>query len=132
MPTDFSNYLRSKGYAEHVVRGGLEGLVASWESVTKGLAEAKPEYVMYEEFLNDMDGRRILRECMELAAQDEVHAIEPRVAEADACFRENTLVVSLCIWGEDNAIKYGYTPTIDWYYYRRPRVIDDGWPTESR
>jgi len=132
MPTDFSNYLRSKGYAEHVVRGGLEGLVDSWDSVTRVLARTLPAYIIYEEFLNDMDGRRILRECIELAAPDETRAIERRVAEADARFRENTVVVSRCIWGEDNAGKYGYTPATDWYYYRRPQNIDDGWPSEFR
>jgi hypothetical protein len=132
MPTDFSNYLRSKGYAEHVVRDGLEGLVKSWESIATGLAQNNPAYVMYDEFLNDMDCRRILRECMELAAPKELHAFEARVAAADALYRDSTLPVSRCVWGDENALKFGYTPMADWYYYRGPKTLDETWPVEFR
>jgi hypothetical protein len=132
MPTDFSNHLRKKGYAGHVVRGGLEGLIKSWDSVTKGLAQANPAYLLYEEFLNDMDGRRILRECIELAEPEELHAVEERVAVADSRFRDNTVFTSRCIWGDDNARKHGFSSTVDWYYFRHPNVLNDSWPIEFR
>ena len=130
MATDFAKYLRSKGYAKHVVDGGLAGLVRTWESTADGLARADPAYIMYEEFLNDVDGRRILRECMDLAEADELEAISARVAVADQRFKDLTISVPHCVWGQGNEKKYGYTPGADWYYYRRPKVIDDSWPDQ--
>ena len=123
-------YLRKKGYADHVVRGGLASLVHHWELVAEGLARSDPAYIMYEEFLNDLDGRRILRECIERLAPSDLAEISARVAEADRVFSENTVAISRCVWGDATADEYGYEPIEDWYYYRRPRASDDGWPKE--
>ena len=130
--TDIAEYLRKRGYADHVVRGGLAGLVKTWESVAEGLTRSNPAYIMYEEFLNDVDGRRILRECMELVEARELAQISRRVAEADHRFKEGTVAISPCVWGDANAVTRGYTPDIDWCYYRRPKVIDESWPEELR
>ena len=130
MGTDINEYLSAKGYADHVVRGGLRGLVRSWAAVAEGLARSNCAYILYEEFLNDVDGRRILRECMERLTPTDLAQVSERVAEADRLFRENTVEISSCVWGDETAIKHGYRPLVDWYYYRRPKVVDEAWPDE--
>jgi hypothetical protein len=115
---------------ESVNGSGLAAQVGRWEGVAEGLAEAKPAYVMYDEFLNDMDGRRILRQCLELAGTAEAAPYQDRMAAADALFLSSTVATRHCIWGEVGAAQHGYTSKADWYYFRRPKVIDVTWPPE--
>ena len=50
---------------------------------------------------------------------------EDRLAEADALIRPHVIPTAQCIWGDENARKHGYTRDRDWWYYHRPRVVDD-------
>lgn len=54
-----------QGYSKPVIHGGLERLVGQWEAVAASLAAQESQY--YYDYLNDMDGRRILAEVLPLA-----------------------------------------------------------------
>jgi len=123
-------YLIDEQYPKHVVSGGLPHLVANWEATAAGIRDGSPAYVMYEEFLNDMDGRRILQECLDLLRADEAAAVRRRVAQADQLFRDATLPTAHCIWGDATADERGYSRDKDWYYFRRPEEVDGSWPPE--
>ena len=105
-------------------------MVANWEATAAGVRDGRPAYVMYEEFLNDMDGRRILQECLELLREDEAAPVRRRVARADWLFRDATVPTARCIWGDATAERRGYARDRDWYYFRRPAEVDDSWPPE--
>ena len=123
-------YFLSKGYADHVVNAGLARLIRSWADIARSLSNSDPAYIMYDEFLNDMDGRRILEEALSVISPEERAAVQSQVDEADKVFRESTVEISKCIWGEDNVKKHGYSSEKDWYYYRRPKEVDDSWPSD--
>jgi hypothetical protein len=124
------NYLRAQRYADHVIKGGLPRLLSDWESVAKEVALGNPAYIMYDEFLNDMDGRRIIQECLGLLTPEEQLLISERLRKIDEQFKQTTTETRNCIWGEESAKKDGYSRDIHWYYYRRPKVIDASWPNE--
>ena len=121
-------YLQQKGYAEHVVKRGLRGLITGWEETAAGLAQSHSSYIMFYEFLNDVDGRRILRECLEQITKGDLTEILDRLAIADKRFKQATIPITECIWGSEMAVQQGYSPAEDWYYYRRPKVLDNSWP----
>jgi hypothetical protein len=113
-------YLRSKDYADHVIRGGLEGLVRMWEhtveSVATGVAQDRDEY------LNDMDGRRILEEALAIAPVEGRALWVERVQAADVKIRPHLKPSQECLWGDDNARKYGDSRERDWWYYYEPKA----------
>jgi hypothetical protein len=113
------DYLQRQNYAEHVVRGGLEWLVGSWECVV-GLAVAGKARDG-DEYLKDMDGRRILEEALNTAPPEELETWLPRVRAADERIRPHLVPCEECLWGDDNAAKYGYTREHHWWYYPRPK-----------
>jgi hypothetical protein len=124
---EITEFLRRQGYADHVVREGVEGLVVSWERVAVRLAQGDPAYVSRDEYLNDMDGRRIIRECLELFAKLIPAELVRRVKKSDSDFVGATVEAEQCIWGEQNERSHGYTRGKDWYYYRKPRLADPSW-----
>ncbi len=63
-------YLKQKGYAQHVIEGGLQHLVSNWELVVNEIAQGYRSYE--EEYLNDMDGRRIIEEVLRLGLPDQL------------------------------------------------------------
>lgn len=120
-------YLQRQQYADFVVSGGLPWLVSAWERVVESIVRGEEQYE--DDYLNDMDGRRILAEALEVAAPDERALWEPRVAAADERVRAHLVPTEECLWGEENAAKYGYSRDRDWWYYHRPHTVDDSWRT---
>ena len=59
-------YCKERGYADFVVEGGLDYLVSNWEKTVAYIARGYANMVIYD-YLNDMDGRRILAEVLPLA-----------------------------------------------------------------
>ena len=55
-------FLRNRGCPEHVVRGGLRGLVESWEEVVRSVEEGYS--LGLDDYLNDMDGRQLIEEVL--------------------------------------------------------------------
>jgi hypothetical protein len=119
------DYLRSHGYADFVVRDGLAGLVRSWERTVASVAAGEEQY--QDDYLNDMDGRRILEEALEVAGPEDRSNWVDRVRVADDTIRGHLVPTNGCIWGDDNAVKHGYSRERDWWYYHRPRKVEGDW-----
>jgi len=124
-------YCKQRGFSSRVCEGGLDYLVARWQ---KDVAEICAGYsALFDEYLDDMDGRKIIAELLPLASDSERAQVAALLPTLDAQFFEATRPTDSCIWGEHNAAKYGFHPDQDWWYYRVPanlgRVEDPGqWP----
>ena len=90
----------------------------------------------FDEYLNDIDGRRIIDELLPLADATERAMVEASLPALDGSFIKATLPTSSCIWGEDVAQEHKYQPGRDWWYYRIPSNLDhvediDAWPKQA-
>lgn len=70
-------FLQWQQYAGFGVSAGLAGLVAGWRRVVDPVARGDEQYE--DDYLNDVDGRRILAEALHVAPADERRGWEPRV-----------------------------------------------------
>jgi hypothetical protein len=118
-------YLRERGYADHVVRDGLGGLVRAWEATVASVARGEEQH--QDDYLNDMDGRRILEEALEVATLEQRAKWLPLVQPADDRLRAHLVPTAECIWGEEAVARYGYSRDRDWWYYHRPRNVGGDW-----
>lgn len=118
-------YLAGRGYAAHVVGNGLEGLLRGWEETVASVASGEEQF--QDDYLNDVDGRRILEEALPYVEGEELSAALDRIRAADARIRPHLVPTAECLWGEPNALKYGYSRDRDWWYYHRPEKVDQSW-----
>jgi hypothetical protein len=118
-------YCRLKGYADHVVQGGLERLVRGWEAAVSYLLAGKPQYLC--EYLNDLDGRCILEESLAMAHPEQRQAVALRVQAADDLFLNATVLTEECLWGPENEQSHGWTAAAHWWYYRKPKNYEFPW-----
>ena len=124
------DYLRAKGYADHVVEGGLEELVSSWEAVAARVAGGEAQ--QYDEYLNDADGRGIANEVLRRTPENVAAHYRQRIEEADRLAKTGLAPAAECIWGQSVAAQRGWQRDRDWWYYYRPLAIEvdeaDLWP----
>ena len=118
-------YLRAKKYPEHTIDGGLERLLAGWEAVANSVARGEVQYE--DDYLNDMDGRRILEDMLDDLSPDQRSMAEKRLASADSLIRPLLIGIDECLWGAENAQKCGYSRDRDWWYFHRPPNVDSSW-----
>jgi hypothetical protein len=118
-------YLRAHGYPSHVVEGGLEYLLRGWESVARSVARGEVQY--QDDYLNDVDGRHIIFEMMPDLSPDQRAEAEDRVGAADSMLRLNLIPTNECLWGLENDVRHGYSRAVHWWYYHRPRLVDESW-----
>jgi hypothetical protein len=112
-------YLRRSGAPYSVVAQGLRGLVENWERV---VAQVLQGYnLTLDDYLNDMDGRQLLENALELAPEEFRNAFLPRVHDADMRIRLNLVPVGRCLWGGIVADDEGWTEERNWWYFERPR-----------
>ena len=123
MDDPIREYCVQKGYAQHVIEGGLDYLITSWEKTSRKTATGYS--LGFDNFLNDVDGRRILEEVLSVAPEAQKQATESRLKQADESFLESTVESSGCIWGRANEEKRGFSRDKDWYYYRVPIGLPD-------
>jgi hypothetical protein len=113
------DYLRRSGAPYSVVAQGLRGLVENWERV---VAQVLQGYnLTLDDYLNDMDGRQLLENALELAPEEVRIAFLPRVHDADMRVRLNLVPVGRCLWGGIVADDEGWTEERNWWYFERPR-----------
>ena len=103
------DYLKSRDYADPVILGGLEGLVRRWESVAESVAAGNAQE--WSDYLNDMDGRRILEEAMAIAPAEERALWIERVQTADKKIRPHLKPTKDCLC---------YSREHHWWYYHEP------------
>ena len=117
-PDPVRDYCQDRGYADHVIRGGLVGLVEGWERTVADLAEGNLNGL--DEWLNDMDGRQILHEVFAIASAENRGGVFERVRLTNEVFFRETVPAEGCLWGPENALKRGWSPSINWWYFRTP------------
>ena len=116
MSSSAQEWLEMRGCPEHVVKGGVDGLIKSWELTSRELAENWP--VDFDDYLNDLDDRQILEEMTSQGFLDE-HDLK-RVGLADHLFMGSTQDSAECVWGADNAAEKRWTKEANWWYWRKP------------
>ena len=111
-------FLVERGCPEDLVSGGLEGLVADWERVVKQVERGYP--LGLDDYLNDLDGRQLIEEALEVAPPPQRAGVLERVQEADARMRQRIRLVGECLWGSRVAASEGWTAAGNWWYFAVP------------
>ena len=117
-PDRVRQYLRRRGSAPSVVKGGLKGLLDHWESLVAAVDEGYN--LTFDDYLNDMDMRDTLAGALEVATGDDRNAAEKKLEKLDARFHDMT-VECRPVWGEKNARENGHDPAEQWWFFRRPK-----------
>lgn len=118
MKDPVSDYLRERGCGEHVIEGGLEGLVESWE---KTVREVEAGYSLtLDDYLNDLDARQLIADALLAASDQQRQAIDLRLSRADQKMQSLTEPAKACLWGEEVAEEEGWTAEKNWWYFARP------------
>ena len=120
-------YLSQKRYSPRVIEGGIPYLIDRWEATPDRIAQDLLSD--RDEYLNEIDTRRILAEALAIADEAQRAALLPRLAEADRRFRSLVLTTDTCAWGALNAYRHGWTREHEWWYWTRPRHVNS-WPEE--
>jgi hypothetical protein len=128
-PDRIRQYLRRRGCAPSIVKGGLEGLLDHWQSTVDAVGEGYD--LTMDDYLNDMDTRDILAGALEVTGGDQRRAAEARTDQLDRRFRELTAECGP-IWGETVAKENGHDPADQWWYFRRPRNPSPDFEEELR
>jgi hypothetical protein len=115
-------YCRRRGYADHVIHGGMRYLVESWETVVQSIVNGETQY--QDDYLNDMDGRQILDEVLSVATSEQRKEFSTRIEIADQRFLAIVIPTRECLWGDGNAKKHGWTRAKQWWYFHRPPNVD--------
>lgn len=110
-------YLRARGVADHVVDGGLDGLVGDWErtaeQVERGYAFGLDDY------LNDLDARQII-EVVLSAMPEPDGPLLARLRAADERMRGATVPSGRCVWSDPQA-RDRASERRNWWYFLVPR-----------
>jgi len=115
---EVTEWLQARGCPEHVVEGGAEGLLLQWERLAAGCSRL---YVGgLEDWLNDLDDRHMLFELAQELPEVISEAFDARLATADVNLRSGTRVVPECVWGDELALANGWSPEVEWWYWRAP------------
>ena len=123
-------YLIERGCARHVIDGGLEYLIRSWEGTARELARGQEQ--QFDSFLNDLDGRDILDGVLEAVPASAQPDHVRRIREADELVRRHTSPAEECLWGKANQARHGWLRTRQWWYWALPGSFETGeeglWP----
>lgn len=120
------DFLEQQGYACYIVEGGLDYLLTTWKSTVASIVEG--ETMDYNTYLRCMDRRRILEEALALVPSKEQAFYQRQVEEADQKLKQRLIGTSMPLCGHVVATEQGYTPQRQWWYYYRPRTVDETWP----
>jgi hypothetical protein len=120
-----AEYCRRRGYSDLVVQGGLEYLISSWERTVTEVETGYPGIVL--EYINDLDGRRIIHEVWLLTSAEQQIRFGPRLEQADKRFEASTESVeeSFSLGVRKNPDRY--PPMVRWLYYRVPTNKPPDW-----
>jgi hypothetical protein len=121
-------FLRKRGCPEHVVRGGLRGLVESWDEVVRSVEEGYR--LGLDDYLNDMDGRQLIEEVLHTAPADEKKTFLKRIRQADAKMQWLVKPAGRCLWGDETAVQKGWTSKKNWWYFFLPIKAGEDLPAE--
>ncbi len=114
------DFLQRNGEPYSVVTRGLRGLVENWERIVAQVLEGYN--LSLDDYLNDMDGRQLLENALELAPGEVRDAFLERVRDADLRIRRHLDTAGRCLWGGIVADDEGWTGERNWWYFERPRL----------
>jgi hypothetical protein len=115
-------YLSERGCGEHVIEGGLEGLVESWEKTVREVEEGYS--LTLDDYLNDLDARQLIADALTVATDQQRERINEQLSQADEKMRGLTEPTKVCLWGEEVAEEEGWTAKENWWYFARPIKAD--------
>ena len=124
-------YCRRKGFGHLVIYGTFDYLLKGWETTVSSIVSGKFPLSL-DEYRNDMDGRKILSELIEVADNALPAGIEEQMWQLDCDIRKSLQPSSVCIWGTENSLKYGYSPHKHWYYFMIPKLNAEKWEQKIR
>ena len=124
-------YCRRKKYSNMVIYGTFDYLLKGWEITVNSIVSGK-YHSSFDEYLNDMDGRYILEELIEVADNTLPAGIKEQMWKLDCDIRKSSQPSSVCIWGTENSLKYGYSPQKHWYYFMLPKLTAEKWERKIR
>ncbi|HOD36939.1 MAG TPA: hypothetical protein PLR20_14250 [Syntrophales bacterium] len=113
-----TDFLKGRGCPAHVVRGGLTGLIDSWEATIASVARG---YTLgLDDYLNDMDGRQLIEEALGIAPDREKKKHADRLRRADARMKKLLAPAGNCLWGTEVAEVEGWSERKNWWYFMKP------------
>jgi 5-formyltetrahydrofolate cyclo-ligase len=112
-------HLAQREVASHVIEGGIYYLVSGWKKLASEV-EGDTEEFMWEEWMNDLDGREIIQDLLDNVPES--RAATDDVEQADKRFAAFTIPTDECEWGAVNAADNGWTREKNWWYWRKPRT----------
>lgn len=115
--------LKERKVAEHVVRGGMEGLVDGWEATVKSAQKGYTRGL--DDWRNDVDARHLLSLAVEIAHPAQKKSMKLRLDAADAKFWKATESTDVCVWGAAVAERENWTSTKEWWYFLVPKKAGD-------
>ena len=120
-----AEYCRRRGFSDNVVEGGLEYLVRGWEWTVEAV-ETGYTGIVYE-YINHLDGRRIIHEIWPLASAEQQICCGPPLEQADKRFEASTESVEESFSLGVRTHPERYPPMVRWLYYRVPKNKDSEW-----
>lgn len=78
-----------------------------------------------DEWLNELDGRRIIDEILIILSDSDRIKITEIVKEIDSKFIEQTFEINECAWNEKVEKENEYDRQKNWYYYRITQNVFD-------
>ena len=108
--------------ADFVQQNGLNYLIPNWQSFAEYYADTED---MIDEWLNDLDTRRIIDEILEVLPENERTKIEQNLKLIDDKVIAKTFEVNECVWGDKVERLYNYNRNKHWYYYRMNQKVFD-------
>ena len=117
-------FMRERGLADELVAEGAEGMVARWEQAARDAEHERYPFGI-EDWLNELDGRQLVRDLLVAVPDALGAALRARLDDADARVEAATEVAGACLWGDALAGRMGWRPASEWWYWRRPRAVDE-------
>jgi len=111
-------FCEQRRFSRLVRDGGIDYLLRRWTRIVAHVEEGY--HGIFEEYVNDMDARRIMSELLPIASDEERARAEAVVPSLDGRFFKVTVSVDSCIWGAEAEANHGYRRDHDWWYYRLP------------
>jgi hypothetical protein len=112
------DFLKKKGCPEHVVKGGLEGLIETWETVVTEISHGYD--LTLDDYLNDMDGRQLIEEAIPFASTPAHKALIKKLGRLDKIVKTLIVPTEKSLWGESVAKERNWTPETNWWYFNHP------------
>ncbi len=112
-------YLMQKGAPDHVVKGGLRGLVETWEIIVTEVSHGYD--LTFDDYLNDMDARQLIDEIQDLASTPSDKALLRKLERMDAMMRTLLEPARECLWGEPAAREHKWNRSHHWWYFMQPK-----------